>query len=244
MDFALKRCAVASCAVAYGPRSALRVEQALLAANVRALRAGRPTLTPRLGPRSPAAPSLRSGKCWGQAHGQVRAGLTASASADLHHHLPDRRPGPGALAPRTAAPLLGQLSAGASCLVGSPSKHCPPWASGSHSGWTPSCPVPGALRARALRVVVGRFSTFGPLAGLRPAVQGPAPRPGQALDPGAALRHEKDPAQRDAVTINPRDVSRAIMVASRAYTFHARPTRPPYARPSCCPWASSTRSSA
>lgn len=129
-------------------------------------------VTSALGGRCPGGPSLRSGKCWGQAHGQVRAGLTASASADLHHHLPDRRPGPGALAPRTAAPLLGQLSAGASCLVGSPSKHCPPWASGSHSGWTPSCPVPGALRARALRVVVGRFSTFGPLARLRPPPTG------------------------------------------------------------------------
>ncbi len=44
-------------------------------------------------------PSLRSGKPWGQARGQVHAGLEASADAALHHALPDRRPGPGLYAP-------------------------------------------------------------------------------------------------------------------------------------------------
>lgn len=59
-----QRCAAGAAVVALRAiNRPARKAEAFLAANVRALRPGRPTLTPRLGPRSPAAPSLRSGKC-------------------------------------------------------------------------------------------------------------------------------------------------------------------------------------
>lgn len=173
MDFALKRCAVASGALAYGPRSALRVEQALLAANVRALRAGRPTLTSRLGPRSPAAPSLRSGKPWGQARGQVHAGLEASAKAALHHALPDRGRGRGLDRPPdfgTAA--WGRFRLGPHASPAPPVSALPGVGAGQPLRLDAFVSLAGALRAGALRVPVARFSGLGALAGFAPPSHG------------------------------------------------------------------------
>lgn len=154
MDFALKRCAFASGALAYGPRWALRVEQALLAANVRALRAGRPTLTPRLGPRSPAAPSLRSGKLLPAARGQVRP--APWRGLPLEPACPTAV-GAGAIRPRTASPRLGGALGWGLVTCRLPLQALSRVGAGQSLRLNAYAPF-GALRAGALRSSFARFS--------------------------------------------------------------------------------------
>lgn len=156
-----------------------RQDESWLAANALASRAGRPTNAARLGSGSPAAPSLRSGKPWGQARGQVHAGLEASATAALHHALPDRGSGPGLYAPELRHRAWGRSRLGPRALSAPPASTVPrgrgPVATagrlrdptGCSSRW-------GAARAR--RPILG----LGGTCGLRPA----EPR-ARLLDQGA-----------------------------------------------------------
>lgn len=123
-----------------------RKAEAFLAATAGALRAGRPTPASRLGPGSPGGPSLRSGKPWGQAHGQVRAGLTASADAALHHALPECLGGRGLCAPRTAGRRLGRLKCVRICPLPAPLPGALPAVGvGQSRGLDAHAPLPGAF---------------------------------------------------------------------------------------------------
>lgn len=168
MDFALKRCAFASGALAYGPRSALRVEQALLAANVRALRAGRPTLTPRLGPRSPGGPSLRSGKLLPAARGQVRP--APWRGLPLKPACPSAS-GPGLYAPGLRHRGWGRFRLGPHALPAPPATTVSGGPLTAASAGRLRSPSGGSAPGGAAWSVV-RFSDFGTFARLRPPPTG------------------------------------------------------------------------
>ncbi len=100
----------------------------------------------RLGSACPRGPSLRSGKPWGQAHGQVRAGLKASADAALHHALPECLGGRGLCAPRTAGRRLGRLKCVRICpLPAPPLGALPAVGVGQSRGLDAHAPLSGAF---------------------------------------------------------------------------------------------------
>jgi len=163
-------------------------------------------VTSALGGRCPGGPSLRSGKPWGPAHGQVRADLKVSANAARHHALPECPRGRGCTPPNftTAAWGRSRLGArGSSAPPMSPARRGRLAATTAGRRRVPS----GASAPGGAARLVARFSGALSLCRASPRrATGSSPRPGQALDPGAALRHEKAPPWRDFVTINARGI--------------------------------------
>ncbi len=151
-----------------------RKAEAFLAATAGALRAGRPTPASRLGPGSPGGPSLRSGKPWGRARGQVRLGLKASAKAATHHALPDCSRGRGCTPPDCGTAAGAAFGWGLMpCRL--PLQALSRVGAGQSLRLNASAPVPVPLRLGALRGSFGRFSASGTLAGFQPAWHGQAP---------------------------------------------------------------------
>lgn len=130
-------------------------------------------VTSALGGRCPGGPSLRSGKAWGPAHGQVRADLTVSAYAARHHALPECLGGRGLCAPRTAGRRLGRLKCVRICPLPAPLPGAlPAVGAGQSRGLDAHAPLPGAF-------ALGRCASQSPaiaclmrLAGFAPPSQG------------------------------------------------------------------------